>query len=474
MGRMGRVHPESGEGRAGRPAAYLDAVDRVAARYAALPADRPVRLAKRTSNLFRARAGDASRLDLSEMVGVLDLTEGEGGGPGTALVGGLSTYERLVDELLPRGRMPLVVPQLRTITLGGAVVGLGIESTSFRSGLPHESVLEADVLTGDGRVVTARPDGEHADLFRALPNSYGTLGYCLGLVVELERTAPLVELRHARLADLDEACAVVAAVMGSGEHEGEPVDFLDGVVFGATETYLTLGRWTEDAGGRTPSDYTGQQIYYRSLQHRRRDLLTAEDYLWRWDTDWFWCSRAFGAQDPRLRRVWPRRWRRSDVYWRVMALEQRYHVQRQLRRRRGRPDQERVVQDVEIPLARTAEFVRWFLATVPIEPLWLCPVRLRDDRVWPLYPMRPGEDYVNVGFWSAVDIAPGGRDGDVNRMIEDKVIELGGHKGLYSTATYDRATFDRLYGGEVYAQVKAAYDPGGRLPTLYDKAVRGR
>jgi hypothetical protein len=59
-------------------------------------------------------------------------------------------------------------------------------------------------------------------------------------------------------------------------------------------------------------------------------------------------------------------------------------------------------------------------------------------------------------------------------MIEDKVGELGGHKGLYSTATYDRTIFDRLYGGDLYARVKSAYDAGGRLPTLYDKAVRGR
>ena len=82
--------------------------------------------------------------------------------------------------------MPLVVPQLKTITLGGAVTGLGIESTSFRHGLPHESVREMDVLTADGDVVTATPDGEHADLFAAFPNSYGTLGYALRLEIELQ------------------------------------------------------------------------------------------------------------------------------------------------------------------------------------------------------------------------------------------------------------------------------------------------
>ena len=49
------------------------------------------------------------------------------------------------------------------------------------------------------------------------------------------------------------------------------------------------------------SDYTGMRIYYRSIQHRTRDWLTIRDYLWRWDTDWFWCSRAFGVQQPLVR-----------------------------------------------------------------------------------------------------------------------------------------------------------------------------
>ncbi|WP_151524254.1 FAD-binding oxidoreductase [Serinicoccus kebangsaanensis] len=461
-----------------RPPGYVTGVQQARARYAALPAGRPVRLAKRTSNLFRVRSGDASRLDLGAFQDVVAVDEQER----TALVGGLCTYERLVEELLPRGWMPRVVPQLRTITTGGALVGLGIESTSFRHGLPHESVREVDVLTGTGEVVTARPQGEHADLFRTLPNSYGTFGYCLGLTVELEPAPSMVLLRHERFTDIGAAMEAVGEIMATGARAGEPVAFLDGIVFSGTETYLTLGRPVEAeevrcAGHGSPSDYTGAQIYYRSVQHRRHDLLRAEDYLWRWDTDWFWCSRAFGAQHPTVRRLWPARWRRSDVYWRLVGVEQRYAPQARLRRLRGLPDQERVVQDVEIPLERTAEFLRWFLDTVPIAPLWLCPVRLRDTsaaRPWPLYPMEAGRDYVNVGFWSAVDIAPGGRDGDVNRAIEHKVTELGGHKGLYSTATYDRASFEQLYGGAVYAEVKARYDPDGRLPSLYDKAVGSR
>jgi len=129
-------------------------VARLVESYSRIPAGSPVRLSKRTSNLFRPRAAsDIPGLDVSGLGGVVSVDPVAR----TADVQGMCTYETLVDVTLQYGLMPLVVPQLRTITLGGAVTGLGIESTSFRSGLPHESVLEMDVFTGAGDVVTATP-----------------------------------------------------------------------------------------------------------------------------------------------------------------------------------------------------------------------------------------------------------------------------------------------------------------------------
>lgn len=452
-----------------------------------------IRLAKRTSNLFRPRAAaDRPGIDVTALDGVIDVDPAAG----TAMVQGMTTYENLVDATLARGVLPLVVPQLRTITLGGAATGLGIEATSFRSGLPHESVLSMQILTGAGEVVTATPDGEHADLFHAFPNSYGSLGYALALEIEVERTAPYVRLRHLRFTDLDELAASVDALMTARQHDGEDIDFLDGVVFSSTEAYLTLGTWTQALPpGMDPSDYTGQQIYYRSIQQRDTDVLTVHDYLWRWDTDWFWCSRAFGAQHPLVRRVWPRHLLRSDVYWRIVAFENRHGYAAAWARRRGELPRERVVQDVEVPLGALADFLRWFDREVPISPIWLCPVRLRDRRAkavpsavgndvdagapggrppWPLYPMMPGENYVNVGFWSTVPILPGRADGDVNRLIEGEVTRVGGHKSLYSDAFYDEESFAALYGGAAYQEVKRRYDPQGRLLPLYEKVVRAR
>src|SRR6476646_7206598 len=168
--------------------------DRIRADFAALPDDVPVRLRKPTSNLFRPRAKATHSLDPAGFDRVFDIDVVAR----TADVGGMTTYEDLVDATLPHGLMPLVVPQLKTITLGGAVTGLGIESSSFRNGCPHESVVEMDVLTGTGEIVTATPDNEHRELFYGFPNSYGSLGYALRLRIELEPVSPDVHLRHLR------------------------------------------------------------------------------------------------------------------------------------------------------------------------------------------------------------------------------------------------------------------------------------
>lgn len=458
-----------GNGVGAGEAAHAAGVQRLLDSYRAIPTSAPVRLAKPTSNLFRHRAKNtAPGLDTSGLTGVVAVDPATR----TADVAGMCTYEDLVAATLPYGLSPLVVPQLKTITLGGAVTGLGIESASFRNGLPHESVREMDVLTGAGELLTISPDA-HPDLFRAFPNSYGTLGYATRLRIELESVEPFVALHHIRFHSLTELIAAAERVIDTGGFDGRRVDYLDGVVFGATESYLCLGVRTATPG--PVSDYTGQRVYYRSIQHPEGvldDRLTIHDYFWRWDTDWFWCSRAFGAQNPRLRRWWPRRLRRSSFYWKLIGYDQRFGVADRIERLNGRSPRERVVQDIEVPIERCAEFLDWFLGTIPIEPLWICPLRLRDAAAWPLYPIRPQRSYVNVGFWSSV---PAGEEpGATNRLIEEKVSELGGHKSLYSESFYDREEFDDLYGGETYRTVKKTYDPDGRLLDLYAKAVQRR
>ena len=437
--------------------AYAAKRDRLAAQMTA--AAGRVGLQKDTSNLFRRRAAAAqSRIDVRDFDQVLAVDSSGG----WVEVEGMTPYARLVDATLAHGCMPCVVPQLKSITIGGAVSGLGIESSSFRHGLVHETVQEMDVLLATGDVVTCRPDNEHADLYHGLPNSYGTLGYILKLRARTLPVTGYVRLRHDRhddpgafFADLEAKCSSDA-------------DFVDGVIFGPNECYVTAAHHVDHAPAT--SDYGFEHIFYRSIREKREDYLTTHDYLWRWDTDWFWCSKNLGMHNPLLRRLVGRKRLNSVFYTKIMRWNGRHGLTDRLDRLRGLHS-ESVIQDICIPVARAAEFLDFLAAEIGIFPVWTCPARHAPDRPTPLFPMNDDVLYVDFGFWDVIKTRTRHEPGHYNRLIERKTAELGGAKSLYSEAYYDRAGFWSIYNEDAYRALKRRYDPQGRLADLYDKCV---
>jgi FAD/FMN-containing dehydrogenase len=420
-----------------------------------------VGLAKPTSNLFRDRAArPAPRINLRQFDRVLAVDPQAG----TVEAEGMTSFADLVDATLPHGHLPLVVPQLKSITLGGAAAGVGIEATSFRHGLVHDTIAALDVLTGDGRVLTCTRDNEYRDLFYGFPNAYGTLGYALKVTQRTMAVKPYVQIEHHRYRD-------PSACFGDIPHLAAMRDtaFLDGVVFAAGELYLTRGSFVETAPYL--SDYTYEHIYYRSIRERASDFLRARDYIWRWDTDWFWCSKNVGAQNPLLRRLYGRERLNSITYQKIMRWNSRHGLTRAWSRIRG-VHPESVIQDVDIPLHRAAEFLDFFHAEIGILPIWVCPIKAPPaSERFPLYPLKPDALYVNFGFWDVVrDRTPRER-GHYNRLIEREVDALGGIKSLYSDSYFTLDEFWKTYDRDAYHVLKARYDPANALGDLYDKTV---
>ena len=417
----------------------------------------PVALAKDTSNLFRDRAGgERRRLDVRGFNQVLAIRENH------VEAEGMIPYEALTGACLAQGVMPAVVPQLKTITLGGAVAGVGIESSSHRHGLVHDTMLELDVLLGDGRVVSCTADNAHSDLFFGFPNSYGTLGYALRVKARTIPVKPYVRLEHRAFANGKDYFAHLANLLDTGD-----ADFVDGTVFSPQQMFITLGRFADSAP--YTSDYTYEHIYYRSIADKREDYLTIHDYLWRWDTDWFWCSKNVLAQNGFFRKfVFGKERLGSKTYTKIMRWNSRVGVTKKLERVLGLHS-ESVIQDVDIPIARAAEFLDFYAKEIGLWPQWVCPIGVRDDR-FTLYPVRRGW-YVNFGFWDVKRTREAHQPGHFNRRIEEKVSELGGIKSLYSDSYFAEADFDRRYGGAAYAALKKKYDPAGAFPRLYDKCV---
>ena len=420
----------------------------------------PVALRKDTSNLFRDRAAaPRRRLDVRNFNEVIGVDKEQGFVESEGMV----TYEALVDACLPHGVMPAVVPQLKTITLGGALAGVGIESSSHRHGLVHDSVLEVDVLLGDGRVVTCTRDNEHADLFYGFPNSYGTLGYALRVKAKTIPVRPYVHLTHLAFRDPK----VFFDYLGT-QLKVSAADFVDGTVFARDKLFLTLGRFV-DAAPYT-SDYTYKNIYYRSIAEKREDYLTVKDYLWRWDTDWFWCSKNVLAQNPVVRRLYGRKRLGSKTYTKIMRWNSQVGVTKWIERLMGLHS-ESVIQDVDIPLARAAEFLEFYAREIALWPQWVCPIGFRGgEQNFRLYPAKPGF-YINFGFWDVKRTKQAHPPGHFNRLIERKVMELGGIKSLYSDSFFTPQEFSSSYGGQVFEKLKAKYDPAGAFPDLYSKCV---
>lgn len=420
-----------------------------------------IRLGKTTSNLFRERrAGAAHRLDVRDFDNVLEVDVAAG----HVTVEGMTPYVKLVAECLKHGVMPAVVPQLKSITIGGATAGCGIESSSFRYGLVHETLREMEILLGDGSTVMCTPDNEHRDLFYGFPNSYGTLGYALLLKAKVVPVKKFVRLAHVRHTDPREFFSDLARQCDNREN-----DFIDGVVFGRDDMVITLGRFTDDAP--YTGDYTFEKIYYRSLRERDEDYLTVQDYIWRWDTDWFWCSKNLLAQNPLVRRLYGRRRLNSVAYTKLMRLNSRWKLTRTLDRLRGLRA-ESVIQDVEIPLEHAPEFLAFYHEVIRFLPVWICPTRAWDPQArFDLYRLDSHKLYVNFGFWDVIRGRKKLPPGYYNRQIEEKVIALRGMKSLYSESWFSPEQFWEIYNRPAYERLRKKYDPHGQLKDLYRKCV---
>ena len=62
-------------------------------------------------------------------------------------------------------------------------------------GLYHENIEAYEVVLADGSLVRATREGEHADLFHALPWSHGSLALLTALELRLVKVKPYVKLR---------------------------------------------------------------------------------------------------------------------------------------------------------------------------------------------------------------------------------------------------------------------------------------
>jgi FAD binding domain len=409
---------------------------------------------KSVSNLFRydSRSASSRRVRLDEFNEVIRLDPVDR----SIEVEGLATYETVVRYCLDRGFLPLVSPELKNITVGGAIVGIGIESTGFRYGFVHDGLIEADVFLPGGGVVTARADNEYADLLRGLPNSYGTLGYILRAQMKLQPAKPYVRVQIQEFGEPGEYLEAMKETAGQPD-----VDFLEGQFYEDGRFLLSMGTMVESVP--RVDDIVRRNVYFRLVEKADVIYLSTFDYIFRFDYDWFWNVPEGGFFDL-FRKYAPRRMRGSRFYTKYAALMSKLPGERN-------PDSEPLIQDWQVPWENAEKIVRFALENVDLggRPWAAAPIRSPGGAT--LYPVQPDALYFNLGSYCQVRRPPGMAPYHWTKIMDQCCYDLGGIKMLYSSIFVDRQKFDELYNGEAYQKLTAKYNPVGDASYLYEKVA---
>jgi hypothetical protein len=389
-------------------------------------------------------------LDMSKLDGVMSFDPDQM----TIDVGSATTFFDITMLTIPYGLIPAVVPELRTITVGGAISGVGCESSSFRYGLVHDNIIEMDVLLSDGTLMTITPD-THRDLWNSLPNSYGSIAYITKAKLSLIRSKSHVRIvsikvsRHNLFDQIKEST------------KKPSVDFVEGFVFDPNNCRVVEAYFTNDSREclRIPQDV----IYTESIDSIK--TLKTFDYIWRHDTHPFWSLDNHPIFfNPLIRKTFGRKLLNHHTL-RTLSLW-RSQIQEKL----GRDIKTRnIVQDIGIPIENCENFVDWQLKKIGVCPLWICPIRNLTDTS--CFGIPPNHLYCDIGIFG--NIEEGRKESELVREIEKKMLQLGGSKCFYSNNYFSQKEFESSINYLEYIRIKNIYDPNGYFKALESKACIG-
>jgi FAD/FMN-containing dehydrogenase len=360
------------------------------------------------------------------------------------------TFDQLVRACLRHGLMPIIVPELSSITIGGAVTGCSLESASFRYGGFHDTCLAYEIVTTAGDVIHCTPDNAHAFVFEMMHGSFGTLGVLTALMFRLipaRKHVAVSYTRYDKLSDYLEAIKTTCAI-------DSQADFVDGIMHAPDCYALAVGTFADIVPYTHSYDWT--RVYYKSTRTRTEDYLRTYDYLFRYDrgvtnvTPSSWAGRLLFGPFATSKRIM---WLANKFPWLA-----------------GR-DRPKVTLDVFVPLSRVPDFMQWYTGKVNHFPLWAVPYRRVRDYPWltpSVYEGLTDELFLDIAIYGMAQPD----NVNVYREIEKELMAIGGVKTLIAHNYYSKSEFWQTWNQENHLKAKAITDPRNRLRDLYEKTCR--
>lgn len=410
------------------------------------------------------------------------------------------TMEQLVDFTLKHDLLPPVVPEFKGITVGGAIMGAAIESSSHLRSQFNDSCLSYEVLIGDGSVIIATPL-ENSDLFYGISGSYGTFGILLSISLQLIPASQWIEIETTHFSDVSSSLEYMKKV-----HYEQSLQkpFVEAIIFQKNDISVITADWWKNEKNPPKNlcflSHFYSPFFYQSIKeiekkNSEKRFMKVKDYIFRHDRGAFWMSSYLLHGSLLLRFVldrfgytpnWLKKWNshqgnsyhKQKYPGKIFRLLFGWALSSQTLYKILHAGTEKwfskhfVIQDFYIPEENANKFIEMVLNNYEITPLWLCPVSPTDTPQF-LSPHFK-KDYLgilfDVGIYGFPQSKINGERG--TQDLEQKAKLLSGRKMLYGDCYYKENDLWQIYSLNSYTALRKKYCAENSWLNLTEKLIK--
>lgn len=389
------------------------------------------------------------------------------------------TMEKLVDATLPHGLVPLIVPEFKGITVGGAINGAALESSSHLHGQFNDICLEYEVLLADGRIVTASPE-ENRELFYGIASSYGTLGFLLKAKIKLQKTTGWMGIHYSCFSTIASAIEFIKKVHLQKE------EVIEAIIFHPKKTMVMWGSQISPSNEQKFSmKWPWSKWFYSrcdEADHSHYEAIPIRDYLFRHDRGAFWMAgyalhfpiiaayMAHKASLPHqeLRHAIPKN---PGPLFRLLFgwLTDSQKLYKSLHGGSEKWFEERLaIQDFYLPENNVKKFVDFVTERYKIFPLWLCPIApTKTPQLFSPH-RQEAELLFDVGVYGLPYDSSGK---EAVKEMEKQAYAMGGKKMFYAYSYLPEEEFWTFYPKKEYRELREKFALQGLIPDITEKVL---
>ncbi|XP_044256861.1 delta(24)-sterol reductase-like isoform X1 [Tribolium madens] len=386
----------------------------------------------------------------------------------TVRVEPLVTMGQLTATLNSLGWTIPVVPELDDLTVGGLVMGTGIESSSHKYGLFQHICVSYELVLCDGSVTTCSAE-ENPNLFYSVPWSYGTLGILTAVEIQLIPAKKYVKLTYKPLKTLEQLTQETESASKDLNNE-----FVETLVYDKDKAVLMTGIQTDQID-ENKVNAIGKWYKPWFFKHVESMLETNEivveyiplrDYYHRHTRSIFW-----ELQDiiPFGNNVLFRFFLGWIVPPKVSLLKLT-----QTEAVRKLYENNHVIQDMLVPIEMLKASIEKFHEVLEIYPMWICPFKLPPNPGMvhpPITNYSTDPVYVDIGVYG-VPKAKKFSPLESTREIEKYVTSVNGFQMLYADTYMSREEFRTMFDHRLYDSLRASLGCDSAFAEVYDKVSR--